>query len=175
METISRLASRFKLVFVCLFIALAVGLLTAISLPVSQTLKGMPSPNQPSNQRQGVSGMVTRLQGNQMPTIGMSSARTEPSPVSTQVWIFSGRIPSQGTHWSVSEAEVHPNLVSRVQSDVQGKFFVNLPSGEYTFFAQYGDYLYLNLFMGDGSYASVQVNEGKITEVRLVNTESAVF
>jgi|GEM_PF-6502523 len=31
------------------------------------------------------------------------------------------------------------------------------------------------LLLGDGSYESVQVNKGKITEIRLVNTEDAFF
>ncbi len=163
--------SRLKPVLICLFIALAVGILTAMSFPVSPTLKKMPL----QNQHQGVSGMVTRIQGNQMPMVGRNNSSTAPSSVSTQVWIFSGRIPGKGTHWSVSEAQKHPNLVTRVQSDDQGKFFVSLPPGEYTLFAQYGDNLYLNSFLGDGSYQSVQVSEGQITEMRLVNTEGAVF
>jgi hypothetical protein len=163
--------SRLKALLVCLFFCLVLGMLMAMSLPVSQKLKGMPL----SNQSQGVSGFVTRLQGNQMPTVGRNSARAEPSPISTDVWIFSGRIQGKGTHWSVSEAEKHPNLVTRVRSDAQGKFFVSLPPGEYTVFAQYGSDLYLNSFLGDGSYASVQVSEGKVTEVRLVNTEDAAF
>lgn len=162
---------RFKVVLVCLVLALAVGILAAMSLPVSQTLKGMPI----ENQRQGVSGVVSRLQGNQMPRINRNNPKTAPSPVSTQIWIFSGQIPGQGTHWPISEAQKHPNLVSRVQSDSQGKFFVSLPPGEYTLFAQYGDNLYLNSFTGKGNYASVQVSEGQITDVRLVNTENAVF
>lgn len=163
--------SRLKQVVVCLFIALTVGILTVMSFPASQTLKGMPS----QNQHQGVSGVVTRLQGNQMPMVGRSTSRTAPNPISTQVWIFSGRIPGRGTHWSVSEAQKHPHLVTRVQSDDQGKFFVSLPPGEYTLFAQYDEMLYLNSFLGDGSYQSVQVSEGQITEMRLVNTEGAVF
>jgi hypothetical protein len=163
--------SPFKPVLGCVFVSLVLGILMAMSLPVSQTLKGMPS----SNQNQGVSGIVSCLQGNQMPTVDRNNARTAPSSISTQVWIFSGRIQAKGTRWSVSEAQKHPNLVGRVQSDEQGKFFVSLPPGEYTLFAQYGDDLYLNLFMGDGSYASVRVSEGKITETRLVNTEGAAF
>ncbi len=120
-------------------------------------------------------GIVTCLQGNQMPTVNRNNPRSEPSPVSTDVWIFSGRIPGKGTHWPLSEAEKHPNLVARVRSDAQGEFFVSLAPGEYTVFAQYGSDLYLNLFMGEGSYGSVQVREGKVTETRLVNTESAAF
>ncbi len=113
--------SRLKQVILGLFIALTVGILTVMSFPASQTLKGMPS----QNQHQGVSGVVTRLQGNQMPMVGHNNSRTAPSSVSTQVWIFSGRIPGKGTHWSVSEAQKYPNLVTRVQSDNQGKFFVS--------------------------------------------------
>ncbi|MBW4547107.1 MAG: hypothetical protein KME25_22105 [Symplocastrum torsivum CPER-KK1] len=163
--------SRFKPVLIGIFICLVLGSLMAMSLPVSQSFKGMP----PSNQEQGVSGLVTRLQGNQMPMVGRSSPRTAPSPISTQVWIFSGRIKSQGTRWSITEAEKHPNLVDRIRTDAEGKFFVSLPPGEYTLFAQDGSDLYLNSFLGDGSYATVQVNEGKITETRLVNTEGATF
>jgi hypothetical protein len=164
-------ASRFKPVLVCLFVSLALGMLMAMSLPVSQTVKAMPS----ANQGQGVRGWVTRLQGNQMPAIDTNDPKTAPSPISTKIWIFSGRIPGKGTHWAVSEAEKHPNFVDRVRSDAQGKFFVSLPPGEYTVFAQYGDYLYLNSFLGDGSYASVRVSEDKVTEIRLVNTEDATF
>lgn len=165
--------SKFQLksIVVFLFASLILGILTAMSLPVSQTLKSMPS----HNQTQGVSGIVTRLQGNQMPTVGSNRTRTAPSPISTQVWIFSGRIPGRGTRWPVSEAEKHPNFVGRTQSDAQGKFFVSLPPGEYTLFAQDGSDLYLNLFKGDGSYASVIVSEGKVTETRLDNTEGAAF
>lgn len=142
-----------------------------MGLPLSQSFKGMPS----SNLDQGISGLVTRVTGNQMPMIGTASPRTSPSPIATQVWIFSGRIQSQGTRWSVAEAEKHPNLVERVPTDAQGKFFVSLPPGEYTLFAQEGSDLYLNSFLGDGSYATVQVNEGKTTETRLTNTEAATF
>lgn len=163
--------SRLKAILVCLFVCLVLGMLMSMSLPVSQKLKGMPL----SNQGQGVSGFVTRLQGNQMPTVGRNSTRSQPSPISTDVWIFSGRIQGKGTRWSVSQAEKHPNLVTRVRSDAQGKFFVSLPPGEYTLFAQYGSDLYLNSFLGDGSYASVQVSESKVTEIRLVNSEDAAF
>lgn len=140
-------------------------------MPVSSTLNGMPPPDA----AQGVSGLVVRLQGNQMPTVGSNNSRTEPEVVSTQVWVFSGRISGKGPRWSVAEASKHANFVTRVQSDDQGKFFVSLAPGEYTFFAQYGSNLYLNSFLGDGSYASVQVTQGKVTKTRLVNTEKAVF
>jgi hypothetical protein len=161
---------HFQHTLIFLFISLALGIPTAMSLPVSQPTNGMSQPHP----LQGVSGLVLRLQGNQISAIG-SRHKSEPEPISTSVWIFSGRIQSRGTHWLVSEAREHPNLVGCIQSDTRGKFFVDLPPGEYTLFAQYGSKLYLNSFLGDGSYESVQVSNGKITEIRLINTEKATF
>lgn len=159
---------RFQTVLSYLLVGI-VGISTMV--PVSTALSGMLS----SNEAQGVSGFVMRLQGNQMPTVGSSRSKSEPEPVSTDVWVFSGRIKSKGPRLSVTQASEYPSLVNRVHSDQQGKFFVSLPPGEYTLFAQYGSNLYLNSFLGDGSYASVQVVQGKVTQTRLVNTEKAVF
>lgn len=161
-------ALRLQTILGYLLIGLAFGIPTAM-MPGSGILNGM----LPPNQNQGVSGLVVLLQGNQMPTVG--SNRSTPEPVSTDVWVFSGRIQAKGPRWAVAEASRHSNLVARVRSDAQGEFFVSLPPGEYTLFAQYGSNLYLNSFLGDGSYASVQVTQGKVTKTRLVNTERAAF
>ncbi|NJL62603.1 MAG: hypothetical protein HC903_13235 [Methylacidiphilales bacterium] len=124
---------------------------------------------------QGVSGTVTRVTGNQMPTIGENRQRSKPQPVKTSVWVFSGRIPAKGTSLSITEAKQNFKLVTQVRTDKNGKFFVKLPTGEYTIFAQYGNDLYLNSFLGDGSFKTVQVTEGEVTETRLVNSENASF
>ena len=160
---------QFQTVLGYLLVGLFLGIPTAI-MPESMTLSSMPSPNA----AQGVSGLVVRLQGDQMPTVG-ASIPSKPEPVSTDVWVFSGRIQSKGPRWSITEASKHSNLVTRVHSDRQGEFFVSLPPGEYTLFAQYGSHLYLNSFLGDGSYTSVQVTPGKVTKTRLANTEGATF
>jgi hypothetical protein len=124
---------------------------------------------------QGVSGEVTSITGNQMPSIGENRQRSKPQPVKTSVWVFSGRIPAKGTSLSITEAKQNFKLVTQVKTDKKGKFFVKLPPGEYTIFAQYGNDLYLNSFLGDGSFKTVQVTEGKVTETRLVNSENASF
>jgi hypothetical protein len=92
-----------------------------------------------------------------MPTVEEISTRIKSEPVQTTVWIFSGRIPSPGTHWLVAQAQNHPQLIKKISSDNKGNFFVELPPGEYTLLAQYDDNLYLNNFLGDGSYGTVQV------------------
>lgn len=162
--------ARFQSVLGSLLFGLAIGIPTAMSLPISNTLNEMLSPAQ-----EGISGFVVRLQGNQMPTVGSNRVGIEPEPISTVVWVFSGRIQGKGPRWAVPEASQNPNLVKRVCSDAQGKFFVSLLPGEYTLFAQYNSDLYLNSFLADGSYASVQVIAGKVTQTRLLNTERAAF
>ncbi|MEA5572583.1 hypothetical protein [Calothrix sp. UHCC 0171] len=132
-------------------------------------------PQLQSGQAQGVSGTVVRVTGNQMPSVGENRQRSQPQPVKTDVWIFSGRIPAKGTRIPVTEAKQNFQLVTQVKTDKNGKFFVKLPPGEYTIFAQYGSDLYLNSFLGDGSFKTVQVTEGKMTETRLVNRETASF
>ncbi|MGF1568494.1 MAG: carboxypeptidase-like regulatory domain-containing protein [Nodosilinea sp.] len=124
--------------------------------------------------RQGIQGQVTRLSGNHMPSPNPNSGQRE--NVQTTVWIFAGRIAGPGpAPWPVAEAEQHPGLVGRVESDRNGHYAMALPVGEYTLLAQYEDYLYLNSFQGDGSYQSVQVTPNQVVEFNLINTENAFF
>ncbi|WAL60048.1 carboxypeptidase-like regulatory domain-containing protein [Thermocoleostomius sinensis] len=130
---------------------------------------------------QGIQGTVQRLTGDFMPRIGepgigTRSPQARIEPVQTTVWIFTGRIPSHGSpRWAVSEAQQHPALLQQLETDANGQFSVALPPGEYTVFAQYEDELYLNGFLGDGSYATVEIEPGQTIEVLLENTEAAVF
>jgi hypothetical protein len=125
---------------------------------------------------QGIQGVVQQLTGNHMPSVGHRMTQGAIAPVQTTVWIFAGRIPSHGSpNWSISAARQHPALVQQVKTDVQGRFSVSLPVGEYTLFAQYDSDLYLNGFLADGSYDTVQVERDRITDIRLDHTELAAF
>jgi len=160
-----------------LYIVLLLPLLVGCASPMSTADANTSNSPNLQQQSQGIRGTVVRLSGDQMPTVGDSTTRTNPpQPVQTTIWVFSGRIPSNSSpNWSVKEASQHANLLNKVTSDSEGNFLVKLPPGEYTIFAQYESNLYLNSFLGDGSYESVQVNEGKITEINLVNIEDAFF
>jgi hypothetical protein len=159
-----------------LALPLVFGCANPISFAVSQNSNSVNARTEAQReQTQGVRGAVTRITGNQMPSIGENRQRSKPQPVKTSVWVFSGRIPAKGTSLSITEAKQNFKLVTQAKTDKNGKFFVKLPPGEYTIFAQYGNNLYLNSFLGDGSFKSVQVTEGKVTEIRLVNSENASF
>ena len=139
------------------------------------------SPTNLSNQQipsqsQGVSGVVLYLTGNQIPSNEAFELRSAPQPLSTKVWIFSGKIKAPGSpYWALEEAKLNPSLIGWILSDSNGRFKVGLPPGEYTILAQYDSYLYLNQFLGNGNYAPVQVTANQITEVQLVNTQNAAF
>lgn len=145
-----------------------------------------PTPSKPAmikplrTGKSGIQGKVMRQSGDFMPRIRVPSAKPMPprnqtQPVQTTVWVFSGRIPAEGTRWPVSDAENHPQLVGTVKSKADGSFAIALPPGEYTLFAQDGSDLYLNAFAGDGNYATVQVKPGEATPLSLVNNEQATF
>ena len=128
--------------------------------------------HQLDSQKQGIQGVVSSLSGNHMPTNEKLTGNSQ--TVSTKVWVFRGKI--NGTtspQWSLEQAKKHPSLIGWVLSDAEGKFKVGLPTGEYTLFGEFDSYLYLNSFVGDGSYASVQVSPNKITDMQIVNTENS--
>ena len=173
-----------------LLVAFALGLFgCTIAMPLQPSVVSNPVANEIENQgtsnpnpdEQGIQGTVQRLSGDFMPRmsapgIGTRSPQRTIEPVQTTVWIFAGRIPSQGSpRWAVSEARQHPALIQQVETDANGQFSVSLPAGEYTVLAQYDDELYRNGFWGDGSYATVQVEPGQMIEILLENTEAAVF
>jgi hypothetical protein len=133
---------------------------------------------------QGIKGYVVKLSGNHMPPARPPHAKTE--LIATKIWIFSGRInlsanpgyklliPNNQLRWPSTDARKHPQFLGWTTSDSQGYFQVGLSPGEYTLFAEYEDYLYLNGFNGDGSHGSIQVKEGQLREIRLINNENSM-
>jgi len=124
---------------------------------------------------QGIQGTVTQLSGDQMPSDRPNQTAAE-TPITTTVWIFRDRIPGEGSpQWSVADAQQHPALICKVESNQTGQYKAQLPLGEYTVFAQYDEALYLNSFQGDGSFESVAVHADEIVELNLIHTEQAFF
>jgi hypothetical protein len=142
-----------------------------------------PKPSTPlkplTTNQSGIRGKVVRLTGDHMPTLvdpalKKIAARGQSQRMQTSVWVFAGRIPGQDPRWAISAAKQHPKLLGQMKTNARGEFTIALPPGEYTLFAQYSSDLYLNSFMGDGNYSTVQVEIG-VTTVDLVNSENAVF
>jgi hypothetical protein len=170
--------------------------------PSKSTEKGMlPAPTPFTNtqkytaQPQGIVGTVVSLMGDFMPRILpennnkaiMSNSRI--TPIATRIWIFEGKVkPTPMKNWPpefapapisprlpISEAMQLSNRMGWVMSDQNGQFQVGLPVGEYTILAEYEDDLYLNLFDGNGYFATVEVKPQQTTTVKLENTEKATW
>jgi len=161
------------------FLQLLLNCTPAMSSTQASTLFQPAALKPPQANQSGIRGNVVRLTGNHMPMIQDPAlnalSRSKSQRVQTHVWVFSGRIPGRDPRWALSQAKKHPKLIGRVMSNAQGEFSVALPPGEYTVFAQYSSDLYLNSFIDDGIYATVQVKPAAITPIDLVNGENATF
>ena len=118
---------------------------------------------------QGVAGVVRKLTGNHMPSVG-GGRRGGSKPLSVPVHVFRGQL-------KVFRAPnpKHPALVRVVRSDEAGRYRVALPPGEYTIVAEIEGKLYLNLFRGDGTWATVRVRKGHWTTWNIDDTSGAAF
>lgn len=124
---------------------------------------------------QGISGIVTEATGNQMP---MQDA---PRPVSkgilTTVYIFEPTNTSQVTQQGTSPiyTKISTKEVASVQTDSSGSFKIALPAGSYSVFVKYGNNYFANLFDQNNNIALFTVEEGKLTEVKLVVNKGASY
>ena len=125
---------------------------------------------------QGIRGQVQVLKGNHMPTNSPLPEKHSPNGIPIRLWVFAGKVqPVAGPRLPISTAKQLDNWEGWTVSDRNGQFEMGLPTGEYTILAEQGQYLYLNSFLGDGSFASTQVLQGQITEIQIVNNENATF
>jgi len=63
---------------------------------------------------------------------------------------------------------ISTKLVASVDTDSTGAFAISLPPGAYSVFIKQGKQFYANLFDTNNNIALFTVEEGKITEARLI-------
>lgn len=121
---------------------------------------------------QGISGTVVKLRGDHMPTRGQP--RGERTPLAAPVHIFKGQLKPMA-----APDPKHPQFVTTVQADKEGRFRVELPPAEYTAVAELDGKLYLNKYRdakaGGMVWGTITVAAGAWTEVTIEDSRSAVF
>ena len=118
---------------------------------------------------QGVQGRVLKLTGNFMPSIGgPPGGKTQ--PLAVPVHIFKGSLRPLA-----KPDPKHPALVTIVQADKDGRYRAALPPGTYTVVAEIDGKLYLNLFLGEGTWGTVKVEKGKWIAWDIKDTSDAAF
>ncbi len=125
--------------------------------------------------KQGITGFVTEVTGNQMPMKGAEPQL--PKPVLTNVLIYEPTDLNQVTRIGTSPVytAIHTKLVASAETDSTGRFSVALPVGSYSVFIQRGKTYYANLFDTINRIAFFTVEEDKLTTANLTISSKASY
>ena len=124
--------------------------------------------------KQGVSGLVVALSGNQQPRIGIGRPAAR-RPISVPVHVFRGRLkPFE------KPVKMHDQLVKIIQSDKAGKFKIELPPGVYSIVPVIDGKLNtrrgeMDSRTGKMLWPSLRVFPGQFTPLTIEDTSKAVF
>ena len=124
---------------------------------------------------QGISGFVKEISGNQMPSPGVPAA--EPRGIRAMVYVFAPTSLEQVERVEDSPfyTSIHTSLVDSVESDINGKFSLNLPPGDYSLFTKVEGRFYSNSFNEKNMIHPVTVEPNKHTEVNITVSAKAVY
>ena len=125
--------------------------------------------------KQGISGLITEVTGNQMPMKGAKPS--VPKGILTTVYLFEPTNITQVNSVGNSSlyTAVNTKLVASVKTDSTGAFIIALPVGSYSIFVQQGKGYYANLFDTNNNIALFTVEEGKLTTVKLTISLKATY
>lgn len=125
--------------------------------------------------KQGITGRVTELTGNQMPMKGREP--DIPKGVLTNVLIYEPTHISQVTRLGTSGVytSIQTKMVASVETDSTGSFSIALPEGAYSLFIEQGKQYYSNLYDTAYNIALFKVEKGKLTTARLSISSKATY
>jgi hypothetical protein len=124
-------------------------------------------------QRQGITGTVEWVSGNQMP--GPDRNFTQPSGIKREIWIYEPVLVQQTKADGVFFSQIDARLVKRVRSKSKGSFCVKLPPGEYSLFVKEKNGLFANRFDSDSRINTITVQPGKFTQIVIRVDYEAVY
>lgn len=127
---------------------------------------------------QGITGTITWLEGNQMPTITdveNSDERPAAKPIQRTIRIypliqFEDLKVEQGLYTAIAEKPL-----TEVQTDENGKYSVQLSPGRYSVFVVEEEGLFANIFDGEGNVQPVTVKENEWTLLDIEVNYKAAF
>ncbi len=124
---------------------------------------------------QGIRGKVVEKTGNQMPS--PDAPESDGRALKTTVYVYESTNISQVDRVGTSSfyTAIHTKLVKTVESDEQGRFVLELPAGNYSLFTRIKDRFYANSFDARNNIAPVSVMEGKVSEVNITISATAVY
>lgn len=131
---------------------------------------------------QGIVGLVTWQEGNQMPMItedgneGKKDKRAIVGvPVKRTVRVYPLIKISDVTLENGLFQTVAVKPITEIQTDENGRYSINLSPGRYSIVTVEGDGLFANIFDGDGNIQPVTVKENEWTLLDIVVNYNAAF
>jgi hypothetical protein len=122
--------------------------------------------------KQGITGKVIWVEGNQMPGIIDDTSpeppqRPEPRGVKRQVHIYELTKTNQAKGDGVFYSELQTQLVKTITTDDEGNFAIALPEGRYSVFVEEEQGLFANLMDGEGNLQPVEVTKDALTPLTI--------
>ncbi|MEB2781287.1 carboxypeptidase regulatory-like domain-containing protein [Algoriphagus sp. C2-6-M1] len=135
------------------------------------------APYQPEGQ--GVVGLVTWLEGNQMPTIAVTGKKNKNTtigePVKRTLRIYPLMNISDVTLENGLFKSVAAKPITEVETDENGQYTVNLSPGRYSILTVEEGGLFANIFDGEGNIQPVTVKENEWTLLDVVVNYKAAY
>jgi hypothetical protein len=125
--------------------------------------------------KQGIKGIVQSVSGNQMPSVDQK--KSGPKGFPTAVFFYEPTNISQITRHDYQPLynTVLTKLISTVETDSTGAFTAALPVGTYSVFVQVDKLFFANNFDIKNNISLVTVEEGKLTEIKILVNHNAAY
>jgi hypothetical protein len=123
--------------------------------------------------RQGITGHVYMVKGNQMPSPDRPPSR--PLGAKTTLFIYELTNTSQTTQDGAFYKTISTKLVKEVLTDENGYFKTKLKPGWYSLFVKKGDLFYSNIFDDKNNIHPIEVKKGEWTEENFKADYDAVY
>lgn len=124
------------------------------------------------SQKQGISGRVVWISGNQMP--GPDRQKTPENGVKREIVIYNPLTLQQVKRNEGLYSEINAVPVAKVTSNEDGAFTVNLPPGEYSVLTKEDDGYFANILDGQGRINVISVKKNEFSEIKLeINYQAA--
>lgn len=129
----------------------------------------------PSTFKQGITGTVREVKGNQMPSPEMGESKGRPAK--TTVYIYEKTHVSQVVRRGTEPFydSIQSKFIKSVETDERGRFAIELEPGSYSVFLLVGGRYYANIFDQGNHIMPVEIEPGKLAELNITISASASY
>jgi hypothetical protein len=129
--------------------------------------------HRPFQSKQGLAGTIYVQTGNHMPSPGRKLGPGK--PLSATIFIYRLTKRDQAVVTGTYFDQIQTQLAGKTKSDGNGAYFIELPPGHYSVFADDGGHLYANNFDGMGNINPVEVKKDSISKLDITISSKAVY